>query len=94
MAKGRLATIGTRAFVASLVMCMSLMMVPATAFAEIGGVAYEVEVDASQDDAINTLAANATGVELELVADANALAAGDRVEVFYDNQLLDTFTVA
>lgn len=55
MAKDRIATVGKRALTASLALCMSLMMVPAVAFADIGGKAYEVEVDATQDDALNTL---------------------------------------
>lgn len=43
---------------------------------------------------VKMLAANAAGIELELIADANACKAGDRVNVFYDDQLLGTFTVA
>lgn len=43
--------IGKRAMASLLAFGMSFMMVPATAFAEIGGKTYEVEVDASQADA-------------------------------------------
>ena len=42
---------------------------------------------------VRTLAANSTGVELELVADEGACKAGDQVNVFYDGQLLGTFTI-
>lgn len=49
-----LGIIGKRALVVLLALCMSFMMVPATAFADIGGKTYEIEVDASEDDASYT----------------------------------------
>ena len=49
-----LGIVGKRALVVLLALCMSFMMVPATAFADIGGKTYEVEVDASQGNASHT----------------------------------------
>ena len=49
-----LGIVGKRALVTLLALCMSFMMVPATAFADIGGETFEVEVDASQGDASHT----------------------------------------
>ena len=40
------------------------------------------------------LKANEANVKCELKAEENAMQAGDRAYVFYDDQLLGTFTVA
>ncbi len=45
---------GKKAAVVLLALALSVMMVPATAFADIGGDSYQVEVDASQADASHT----------------------------------------
>ena len=55
--------IGKRALVALLALCMSIMMVPATAFADIGGDAYEVEVDATEGDASHTTGEDVTATD-------------------------------
>ncbi len=60
MEKRSFGGVGKRALVALLSLCMSLMMVPATAFADIGGNAYEVEVDATQGDASHTTGEDVT----------------------------------
>jgi hypothetical protein len=57
-----------------------------------------VNVDNDQEVAFKTevkkLKANETSVEFKFKADENAMKAGDRAYVFYDNQLLGTYTVA
>ncbi len=45
---------GKKAATLLLALALSVMMVPATAFADIGGSSYKVEVDASQADASHT----------------------------------------
>ena len=54
MRSTELGIVGKRALVTLLALCMSFMMVPATAFADIGGKTYEVEVNASEGDASHT----------------------------------------
>ena len=54
MRKRKLGSFGSRVLVLLLAFSMSFMMVPAVAFAEIGGETYEVEVDASEGDASYT----------------------------------------
>ena len=55
--------IGKCTFTALLAFSLSFMMVPATAFAEIGGNAYKVEVDATDADASHTTGDDVTATD-------------------------------
>ena len=55
MGKGDFGNTGKQVLAALLAPSIACMMLPATAFADIGDKAYEVEVNATQEDAFNTL---------------------------------------